>query len=103
MTPEIADADTLKVLSAIFMFAGTVLVSWRVTTILEAHSLAIEALDLNEQIQQEIRLGRKIPNIRMYGMHGQVKKAEKVGIRLLICGFLMQIIGVACNVMSFFI
>lgn len=85
------------------MFAGTILVSLRVTKILKALSFAVEALDLNAQISAAIKRGEAIPNIQMYGMHGQAIEAEKIGTRLLIAGFSMQVIGVAFNVMSFLV
>lgn len=103
MTPEIFNSDTLKIVSAVFMFVGTALVSWRVTVILNAHSFAIEVIDLNEKIRIEKMRGSKIPYIHMYGVSGQVKKAERIGTRLLVSGFFMQIIGIAFNMLSFFV
>ncbi len=98
MFSEIISIDALKILSAVFMFVGTVLVSWRVTDILKAHSFAIETLDLNEQVRQARKKGYDVPNIQTYGMSTRVVKAEKFGRKLLVAGFIMQVIGVACNV-----
>lgn len=103
MSPLIIEVDTLKILSAVFMFYGTVLVSWRVTAILKALSFAVEILDLNEQIRIAKERGETIKNLRMTGAHENVRKVEIKGAKLLVAGFLMQIIGVSCNVMSFFV
>lgn len=99
MTPEI-DANLLKILSAIFMFIGTLLVSWRVTKILRSLSLAVRAMDVNFQVNAARARGENIHNIQVHGMHNQVNEAEKTGTKLLAVGFFMQIIGLACNVMS---
>jgi len=98
------DFNTLKILSAVLMFVGTVLVSWRVTKILSALSTAVQMIDLNHQTKMERARGNLfMPNIQFVGTHKQVQNAEKQGVKLLITGFIMQIAGVSCNVMSFVI
>lgn len=97
------DSTTLKIASAVFMFIGTALVSWRVTVILKALSFALKVHDLNNQIRAAAHSDPSLPMIQMHGTHGQIKSAERFGFKLLVFGFLMQLIGVVCNILSFLV
>jgi hypothetical protein len=97
------DSESLKIVSAISMFIGTLLVSWRVTVILSALSFAVSVMDANVQLDAAKFQGSDVPIVKMYGFHGRVANAERLGIKLLIAGFAMQLIGVACNILSFLV
>jgi len=100
MIPVI-DANTLKIISAVSMFIGTLLVSWRVTNILNSLSNAVKVHDFNFEVMATRQDGLDFPYIQLYGMNTQLDKAEKTGTKLLVAGFIMQIIGVVFNIASF--
>lgn len=98
-----ADPDSLKIISAVSMFVGTLLVSWRVTVILKALIFFTRVQEANLLAEITKAYGVPIPNIKLHGAYTGVERAEKFGLKLLIAGFFMQLIGVICNILSFLV
>jgi hypothetical protein len=93
--------ETLKITGLVLSLIGTLILAYRITSILSAVSLAVQAHDLNFQITATIASGdRTIPNIQVHGADKHVLQAEKFGKKLLIIGFALQIIGGICQVAS---
>ena len=58
--------------------------------------------NMNMQIEAARANGnRDMPNIRMYGSTTHIEGAEKLGTKMLVLGFALQIIGGACTAASF--
>jgi hypothetical protein len=88
----------VKVIGIIFSLTGTVLIAIRVTKILRALTFAVEMLDNNHQIQTERKKAHHImPNLNIVGIGASVLSAEKKVGKLLILGFILQIIGGICQ------
>lgn len=93
--------DYLKVLGVALSLAGTIILAVRVTKLLSVLSVAVKMHDLNFQVAAERASGnRSIPNIQIHGIHGHIDVAEKLGQKLLILGFALQIAGGACTAVS---
>ena len=88
----------LKILGIGLGLAGTIILAVRVTKILSALTMTVKTHDLNFQIRAE-RAGSNsmVPNIQMFGSSAHVEAAEKIGFKLLILGFILQIAGGLCN------
>lgn len=94
--------DALKIAGVVLSLVGTVILAVRVTKILSALSTAVKTHDLNFAVEAARAEGRRdIPNIRMYGSHANVEAAEKMGVKLLVLGFILQILGAACTAVSY--
>lgn len=93
--------DYLKVLGVVLSLAGTIILAVRVTKLLSVLSMAVKMHDLNFQIMAKRTSGNySIPNIQMYGAFRDIAVAEKLGLKLLILGFALQIAGGACTAVS---
>lgn len=94
----------LKILGVLLGLAGTAILAIRVTKILSALSMAVEAHDLNFQIRAELAKGNRFtPPIQVVGSSTHVETAERVGVALLVIGFLFQIAGGACTAVALFL
>lgn len=93
--------DYLKVLGVVFSLAGTIILAIRVTKLLSVLCIAVKMHDLNFQIAAAHASGNiSIPNIQMHGASGHIDVAEKLGLKLLVLGFALQIAGGACTAFS---
>lgn len=93
--------EILKIIGLVLSLIGTLILAYRITSILSAVSFAVQSHDLNFQIVARIASGdRTIQNIQMHGADTHVLKAEELGKKLLILGFALQIIGGICQVVS---
>ena len=94
--------DYLKVLGVVLSLAGTIILAVRVTKLLDVLSMAVKMHDLNFQVTAERASGNlSVPNIQMHGASGHIDVAEKLGLKLLVLGFALQIAGGACTAVSF--
>lgn len=92
---------TLKVLGIGLSLLGTIILAIRVTRIISALSMAVQAHDLNFQIRVERASGNRFaPPIQITGSSSHVENAEKSGITMLVLGFVLQISGGLCNAAS---
>lgn len=90
--------ETIQIIGIVFSLLGTLILAIRITKILNSISMAVKFHDLNFQIQAERAGGNwSIPNMRHYGSGKHIIEAEKFGTKLLILGFLFQIIGGICQ------
>ena len=90
-----------KVCGAVFSLLGTLFISIRVTKILDALSDAVEWHDMNFQYQAARLNGSQLPVLVIHGANEHIKSFKKSGLMLLIIGFILQIIGAICTVISF--
>jgi len=86
--------ELLRIVGVVLSLAGTLILAIRVTNILSALTLAVKTHDLNFSIQAARSEGRQdIPKIVMHGNHPRITEAEQLGTKLLILGFMLQIVG----------
>jgi len=90
-----------KVCGAVFGLFGTLIISMRVTKILDAISNAVESHDINFQYQAARLNGIPVPKLVLYGAGKNINSFKKTGVKLLITGFAFQIIGAICTIVSF--
>lgn len=94
--------ELLKIAGIALSLAGTVILAIRVTKILSALSMAVKAHDLNLSIEAARADGRNdIPNIHIHGSLKNIEDTESAGLKLLILGFTLQIIGSGCTALSY--
>lgn len=90
--------STFKILGVVVGLIGTTILAFRVTNLLQALCLAVKAHDLNFQMRASIADGSyRGPNIQIVGNDTHIENAEKLGVKLLVLGFAMQILGGACS------
>lgn len=94
--------EYLKVAGVILSLAGTIILAVRVTKMLGILTMAAKMWDTNMQVEAARASGnREVPNIRMYGVTTHIEGVERLGTKLLVAGFGLQIIGGACTALSF--
>lgn len=94
--------EYLKVAGVLLSLAGTIVLAIRVTQLLGVLATAVKMFDMNMQIEAARASGeRSIPNIRMYGMTKHIEGVETLGTKLLVLGFMLQIVGGFCTALSF--
>lgn len=94
--------EYVKVAGVILSLLGTIVLAMRVTKILGVLTMAAKITDMNMQIEAARANGnRNMPNIIMYGATTHIEGAEKLGTKMLVLGFMLQIIGGACTAVSF--
>mgnify|MGYP003582732460 CR=1 FL=1 len=90
--------SSLKIIGIVLSLIGTIILAFRVTQLLQTLCLAVKAHDLNFQMQAARADGTyQGPIIQMIGNDTHIEKAEKLGVKLLVIGFFMQIAGGACS------
>lgn len=88
----------LKIIGVVLSLVGTVILAIRVTQILSALSFAVRTHDLNFQIRGELARGNHLaPPVQIVGADTHVDAAERLGVKLLVLGFLFQVVGGACT------
>lgn len=93
--------DYWKIAGVVLSLAGTIVLAVRVTKLLSCISMAVKAHDLNFQIKAARASGRRdIPGVQIHGASAHINIAEKLGLKLLVVGFLLQIAGGACTIAS---
>lgn len=93
--------EYLKVLGVMLSLAGTIILAVRVTKLLSVLSMTVKMHDLNFQVRAARASGdHSVPNIQMHGAYEHIDVAEKLGLKLLILGFALQIAGGACTALS---
>ena len=90
-----------KVCGAAFGLLGTLIISMRVTKILDAVSTALEWHDLNFKFQAARLQENPLPVLVLHGAGEHIKSFKKSGLKMLITGFIFQIIGAICTIVSF--
>lgn len=97
----LSNVEYFKIAGVILSLIGTIILAIRVTKILSILSLTVKMMDLNLQISIERAKGNlAIPPIIMYGNATHIDNTEKTGTKLLITGFLLQILGGIFNILS---
>jgi hypothetical protein len=95
--------EYVKAAGVILSLAGTIILAFRVTKMLEVLTMSAKMVDTNMQVEAARASGhRDVPNIRMYGMTSHIEGVERLGTKLLVFGFGLQIVGSACTALSFF-
>lgn len=96
--------EYIKAAGVILGLAGTIVLAFRVTKMLEILTMAAKMVDTNMQVEAARSEGRRdVPNIRMFGVTNHIEGVERLGTKLLVVGFGLQILGGACTVLSFFL
>ena len=97
------EIEYLKAVGVILSLAGTIVLAFRVTKMLEILALAAKMIDTNMQVEAARAAGcHDVPNIRMYGSSSHIAGVERMGTKLLVVGFALQILGGTCTALSFF-
>lgn len=96
------NTEYLRIAGVVLSLAGTLVLAVRVTKILSVLSSAAKVADLNLRIEAQRASGdRSVPNIRMVGMSTHIEGVEKLGTKLLVLGFALQIAGAIATGLSF--
>ena len=92
--------EDLKTIGIALSLLGTLILAIRVTRLIEQLCLAVKSHDLNFEIEAARARGENIPNIRMYGNASHIDNEQKLGTKLLVVGFSLQILGGICNALA---
>lgn len=91
-------ATTLKIAGLVVGLLGTTLLAVRVTRILDMLVLTAKAHDLYFRSKAARAQGMDVPVVAMYGHDVHLDKVQNgSGMKLLIAGFALQIVGMGLN------
>lgn len=93
--------EKLRIAGVLLSLSGTIVLAYRVTTLLKMLALSVRMHDLNFKAQAIRATGdNSTPFMQVHGMDTHIEKTENSGTKLLIVGFGLQILGGGANVLA---
>jgi hypothetical protein len=79
---------TPKLLPSLLMAAGSLMLAWRVKTLIDALMMAQRGAETNLRRITELLAGQQ-PTLPMIGFQQRVEGSQKLGVWLMVVGFVM--------------
>ena len=80
---------TPKILPSLLMAAGSLILAWRVKSLIDALMMAQRGAETNFRNLTEFLAGRQAELPMLTGFDQRVARSEQIGVWLLVLGFLM--------------